>query len=125
MLDYAGPAEALRMARDMGAKLLLHTCGPQTAVPTSLGLALTGLEPLPKTLPPHSLVLLVGNADEAKDYATPAAQKVVRWLGTTPRPDTRLASICSGALLLAQAGWLAGGASLHHAPQPARAAPGS
>ena len=26
MLDYAGPAEALRMARDMGAALTLHTC---------------------------------------------------------------------------------------------------
>ncbi len=108
MLDYAGPAEALRMARDMGAKMMLHTCAPQPSVTTSLGPRLTGLEPLPKTLPPNSLVLVVGNSDEAKDYATPAAQQVVRWLQTAPRADTRLASICSGALLLAQAGLLAG-----------------
>jgi transcriptional regulator GlxA family with amidase domain len=32
----------------------------------------------------------------------------VRWLQSAPRADTRLASICSGALLLAQAGWLTG-----------------
>ena len=108
MLDYAGPAEALRMARDMGAKLVLHTCAPQPSIPTSLGPELNGLEPLPKSVPANSLVLVVGTSDEAKDYATPAAQQVVRWLQVAPRADTRLASICSGALLLAQAGWLTG-----------------
>jgi transcriptional regulator GlxA family with amidase domain len=108
LLDYAGPAEALRMARDMGANLVLHSCAPQPSLATSLGPGLSGLEPLPRTLPPNSLVLVVGNSDEAKDYATPAAQRVVRWLRTAPRADTRLASICSGAILLAQAGWLAG-----------------
>ncbi len=108
MLDYAGPAEALRMARDMGAPLVLHSCGPRASITTSLGPGLTGLEPLPATLPPRSLVLVVGNSNEASDYATPAARQVVRWLRTAPQADTRLASICSGALLLAQAGWLAG-----------------
>lgn len=106
MLDYAGPAEALRMARDMGAPLMLHTCGPQAHVHTSLGTELAGLESLPERLPPHSLVLLTGNSHEHEDYATPAAQQVVRWLQTAPQHDTRLASICSGALLLAMAGRL-------------------
>ncbi|MGV0959090.1 MAG: hypothetical protein ACOYB1_04565 [Limnohabitans sp.] len=36
MLDYAGPAEALRMARDMGAPLTLHTCEPCALVNSSL-----------------------------------------------------------------------------------------
>jgi transcriptional regulator GlxA family with amidase domain len=108
MLDYAGPAEALRMARDMGAKLMLHTCAPQPSITTSLGPGLSGLEPLPTTLPNNSLILVVGNSDEVKDYATLAAQRVVRWLQSAPRADTPLASICSGALLLAQAGWLTG-----------------
>ena len=110
MLDYAGPAEALRMARDMGAALVLHTCGPQAEIGTSLGTGLSGLEPLPEQLPAHSLVLVVGNSNEAEDYAGEAARAVVRWLRTAPRADTRLASICSGALLLAQAGCLDG----HH-----------
>ena len=108
LLDYAGPAETLRMARDMGASLALHTCGPQAAIHTSLGTGLSGLEPLPAQLPPRSLVLVVGNSNEAEDYATDAARAVVRWLQTAPQADTRLASICSGALLLAQAGCLDG-----------------
>lgn len=108
LLDYAGPAETLRMARDMGARLVLHSCAPQPSVATSLGPSLGGLEPLPETLPPRSLVLVVGNSNDARDYATPAARQVVRWLRSAPQADTRLASICSGALLLAQAGWLAG-----------------
>jgi len=108
MLDYAGPAEAMRMARDMGAPLTLHTCGPQADVPTSLGTQLGGLVPLPQTLPPNSLVLITGNSHEREDYATSAAQQVVRWLQTAPQSDTRLASICSGALLLAMAGKLDG-----------------
>jgi len=108
MLDYAGPAEALRMASDMGANLVLHTCAPRSTITTSLPTGLTGLEPLPKTLPPRSLVLVVGNNNEAEDYATPDAHRVVRWLQSAPVADTCLASICSGALLLAKAGLLAG-----------------
>lgn len=108
MLDYVGPAEALRMARDMGAPLTLHTCGPQSRIHTSLGTEVCALAPLPAQLPPRSLVVVVGNSQDAADYTTDAAQQVVRWLQTAPRSDTRLASICSGALLLAQAGWLDG-----------------
>lgn len=108
MLDYAGPAEALRMARDMGAPLVLHTCGPEAQVVTSLDTQLTGLAPMPAALPEPSLVLVAGNSHEREDYATPAAQHVVQWLRTVPNPHTRLASICSGALLLAMAGHLDG-----------------
>ena len=108
MLDYAGPAEALRMARDMGAPLVLHSCGPRSEVNTSLGTQLTELEALPERLPPGSLVMITGNSHEQEDYATPSAQQVVRWLQTALLPDTRLTSICSGALLLAMAGHLDG-----------------
>jgi transcriptional regulator GlxA family with amidase domain len=108
MLDYAGPAEALRMASEMGAALTLTACGPHAEISTSLGTGLTGIAPLPPVLPPNSLVLVVGNSNEVVDYATAAAQQVVHWLRTAPQPDTRLASICSGALLLAQAGCLDG-----------------
>lgn len=108
LLDYAGPAEALRMARDLGAPLVLNTCGPLAHVHTSLGTQLAGLGPLPEQLPTNSLVLITGNSHEREDYATPAAQQVVQWLKTAMQPDTHLASICSGALLLAMAGQLDG-----------------
>lgn len=108
MLDYAGPAEALRMAGEMGADLAIHTCAPVAQLRTSLGVELAGLAALPACLPPDSLVIVTGNACEAEDYARPEAQAVVAWLRTAMAPDTQLASICSGALLLAAAGLLDG-----------------
>jgi transcriptional regulator GlxA family with amidase domain len=69
---------------------------------------LCGLEPLPKDLPANSLILVVGNGNEEADYQTESSNSVVRWLQKVPLTDTRLASICSGALLLAKAGYLAG-----------------
>jgi transcriptional regulator GlxA family with amidase domain len=108
MLDYAGPAEALRMARDMGAPIALHACGPQAHIPTSLGTGISGLLALPAVVPPRSLVLVVGNSNEAVDYATEAAHTVVQWLRSVSGQGARMASICSGALLLAQAGCLDG-----------------
>lgn len=108
LLDYAGPAEALRIARQMGADLQIHHCAPVARLPTSVGVDLAGLAPLPEVLPPSSLVLIAGNTHEAVDHALPEARMVVDWLARAPRADTLLASVCSGALLLAHAGCLAG-----------------
>ncbi len=108
LLDYAGPAEALRMAAEMGADLMVHSCSPVTRLCTSLGIDLDGLLPLPPVLPDNSLLIVTGNARDAEDYAMPEAHVVVDWLRRTPRADTRIASICSGALLLAAAGLLDG-----------------
>jgi len=108
MLDYAGPAEALRMARDMGGNIDLHVCGPVAAMRTSLPTQLAGIEPLPPNLPHNSLVLVAGNNNEVEDYASEEAQQVLLWLKTVVRDEPRMASICSGALLLAKAGLLAG-----------------
>jgi transcriptional regulator GlxA family with amidase domain len=106
LLDYAGPAEALRMAAEMGGDLLLHHCAPTPRLGTSLTVELGGLSALPPELPPNSLVIVTGNACEAQDYARPEAHAVVDWLRRAPRADTCTASICSGALLLAAAGLL-------------------
>jgi transcriptional regulator GlxA family with amidase domain len=108
LLDYAGPVEALRMARDMGANFTLHTSGACDSIATTAGVGLTGIEPLPEELPPNSLIVVVGNGNEVVDYQTPAARSVVNWLRKVPLSDTRIASICSGALLMAKAGYLAG-----------------
>ncbi len=108
LLDYAGPAEALRMAAEMGGDLGLVSCAPVSPLPTSMGLSLDGLAPLPEALPPDSLVIVAGNARESEDYARPEARAVIDWLRRTARPDTRFASVCSAALLLARAGLLSG-----------------
>jgi transcriptional regulator GlxA family with amidase domain len=108
LLDYAGPAEALRMAAESGAPFDLHHCAPVSRVATSIGTALDGLEPLPDTLPPGSLVVVVGTMETPEPGASEAFDAVTHWLKTVPAADTRIASICSGAVLLARAGRLAG-----------------
>ena len=56
LLDYAGPAEALRMAAELAgepldgegqAAMVLHSCAPVAELRTSLGVALGELEALP------------------------------------------------------------------------------
>jgi transcriptional regulator GlxA family with amidase domain len=108
LLDYAGPAEAMRMAAESGAPFELHHCGPLTRAMTSLGTVVDGLEPLPTKLPPDSLVMIVGSTDLPEPGISAPFDAVVQWLRDAPAPDTRIASICSGALLLARAGRLAG-----------------
>lgn len=108
LLDYAGPAEAMRMAAEMGGDIVIHTCAPVAQANTSLGVTLAGLEPLPAILPDNSLVIVAGNVSRAEDFENPSAGAVETWLRGAPRADTRIASICSGALLLARAGLLEG-----------------
>lgn len=108
LLDYAGPAEALRMAAESGAPFDLHHCAPLSRVTTSVGTALDGLDPLPDRLPPNSLVVVVGTNETPNPGTSKAFDAVTNWLKTVPAADTRIASICSGAILLAHAGRLAG-----------------
>lgn len=107
LLDYAGPAEALRMAAESGAPFDLHHCAPLSRVTTSIGTALDGLDPLPDRLPPNSLVVVTGTNETPEPGTSKAFDAVVNWLKTAPAADTRIASICSGAVLLARAGRLA------------------
>lgn len=114
LLDLSGPAEAFRLARRFGAELELRFCGPTEGVPTSLGLPLAGLEPLPGALAPGDVVVVAGCEDSARRYAGPEAARVVAWLRELPAA-TRTASVCSGAILLARAGRLDGrSCTTHH-----------
>lgn len=116
LLDYAGPAEAMRMAADAGADMTVTTCSPVSTVPTSMGVSLSGLAPLPARLPEGALVVVAGNAQEELDYARPEALAVIEWLRSLRGQPLRVASICSGALLLARSGWLeARPCTTHHA----------
>lgn len=108
MLDYAGPAEAMRMAAESGAPFTLHHCGPLERAATSLGTFIDGIEPLPGRLPPKSLVMVVGSTESPEQGTNAPFDTVTQWLRSAPAEDTRIASICSGALLLARAGLLAG-----------------
>lgn len=114
LLDVAGPAEALRMANRYQDRVRfdLRFVGPRSDPPTSIGLCLTKLAPLPRALPDDAMIVVAGTVDPpATGGAEPlrrAQATVIAWLRRAVRPGHRLAFICSGALLGARAGLLDG-----------------
>ncbi len=124
ILDWAGPAEALRMANTQAlaqgapAPFHLRFVGPQAQCQSSVGLGLSGLEPLPQEAATRNTwVVLVGQAGDSIDVQTPAAQALVDWLRGLRLQAHRLelVTVCAGAVLAAHAGLLHGKrATTHH-----------
>jgi transcriptional regulator GlxA family with amidase domain len=121
LLDIAGPLEVLRQANRVqdAVRFEVVYVGPQSTLQTSIGVRLSGIEPLPKELKEGAWVVLAGdvehvmqiggNADRGKSAADAAAEKaIVLWLKSVIRTNHRLISICTGALTLAKAGLLDG-----------------
>lgn len=121
LLDIAGPAEAFRLAnlrraeRGLPPRFRLRFAGPVPATPTSVGLALAELEPLPRVLKSRTWIVLVGQPSVHVHRPTPAILATAQWLNRTlhnqlSNPDNplRLVAICSGTLLAARAGLLDG-----------------
>lgn len=121
LLDIAGPAEAFRLANDHRAlrglppRFRLRFASPVVPVPTSVGLSLAGVEPLPKRLERPTWLLLVGQPSTHLHLVTPATVATAQWLNrlllrslrSVDNPH-RLLTVCSGALLAARAGLLGG-----------------
>jgi transcriptional regulator GlxA family with amidase domain len=123
ILDWAGPAEAFRIANQLLAangqapRFALHFVGPQGDPATSVGIQVTGVEPFPATLPDPSWLVLVGMPGRCFDPAQTDTSETIRWLqGFEPgRNGLRLVTVCAGALLAAHAGLLRGRrATTHH-----------
>jgi transcriptional regulator GlxA family with amidase domain len=124
VLDWAGPAEALRLAsleiaalKLDAAPLALRFAGLRSETSGSVGIQLQALEPLPEVLPDGSWVVLVGRTSAAEARAKDGQRELVAWLARLApgRPGLRLVTVCSGALLAARAGLLAGRrATTHH-----------
>jgi transcriptional regulator GlxA family with amidase domain len=127
LLDIAGPLEVLRQANRVqdAVRFEVVYVGPQSTLQTSIGVRLSGIEPLPKELKEGAWVVLAGDvehvmqiegkADRGKSAADAAAEKaIVLWLKSVIRTNHRLISICTGALTLAKAGLLDGYACTTH-----------
>jgi transcriptional regulator GlxA family with amidase domain len=128
LLDLAGPAEAFRLAnwhrelRGLPPRFHLRYAAPAESLETletSVGISITGLEPLPATLADETWVVVVGQPTKHLGEPTPAVQAAARWLNEQLRdvlsgsPSSgssgrRLVTICSGTLLAARAGLLGG-----------------
>jgi transcriptional regulator GlxA family with amidase domain len=127
LLDIAGPLEVLRQANRVqdAVRFEVVYVGPQATLQTSIGIKLSGIEPLPKELKEGAWVVLAGDvehvmqiggkADQGKPATDAEAEKaIVHWLKSVVRPNHRLISICTGALTLARAGLLDGYACTTH-----------
>lgn len=135
VLDWAGPAEALRLAsqeiaaRGLGvAPFVLRFVAARAETTGSVGVQLQALEPLPAALPEGSWVVLVGRTSAAEARTPAARSELLAWLARLApgRAGLRLVTVCSGALLAARAGLLDGRrATTHHQylDQLARLAP--
>lgn len=121
LLDIAGPAEAFRLAnlhrqdRGLPPRFRLGFAGPSADLPTSVGLTLGNLVPLPEQLSTPTWVVVVGQPSAHVTQVTPEIALTARWLNDRLRDalcvldaDTphRLLTICSGTLLAARAGVL-------------------
>jgi transcriptional regulator GlxA family with amidase domain len=113
-LDWAGPAEALRMANQallaqgQPARFVLHFVGPTEETVSSVGLKLTGLEPLPDNLPVPAWVVLVGQPGATIPIDSVPTQALLHWLRglRLQNQQLELVTVCAGAVLAAHAGLL-------------------
>jgi transcriptional regulator GlxA family with amidase domain len=123
VMDWAGPAEAFRIANQKQVALglappfQLRFVGPTANPTSSVGLQLAGLEPLPGSFVEETWLVLLGMPGQTLNIQKPAIKQTLNWLrGFRERPaHLRLVSVCAGALLLAHAGLLKGiRATTHH-----------
>lgn len=134
LLDLAGPAEAFRLANQALARQgraplwRLRHVGPDAQVTSSVGLQLAGLEPLPEAFDRPTWVFLLGRPGDAAAVVRDSRPWLTArdWLGRVLAPALaepaladpaykhRLLTVCSGALLAADAGLLAGRCTTTH-----------
>lgn len=136
ILDWAGPAEALRSANSLmqqqgkAAPFSLRFASPHPEATTSVGVQLAGLEALPASLAAHaSWVVLVGQTGRDIGVDAPGTRALLDWLRPLQLAPGRLelVTICAGAVLAAHAGLLAGRRATthhHHLDELQRVAPG-
>lgn len=122
LLDVAGPIEVLRRANliQRDVRFEVSYASVTRSVRTSIGLDIGGLGALPRRLSDDAIVMIAGNVDTMIDGGERTVVdarhelQLVDWLRTAIRPNHRLVTICSGALLAAQAGLLDGYACTTH-----------
>lgn len=125
ILDWAGPAEALRIAnqclkaRGQGPAFALHFVGPEASSRSSVGAIVSGLEPLPRLDTPSrpQWVVLVGQPGDQVELDSEPARTVLHWLRGLRLVEGRveLVCVCAGAVIAARAGLLSRRkATTHH-----------
>ncbi len=102
--DMAGPVQVLSEASELGGAYRLTFCATESRVRSAQGLILADLQPLPAPRE-GDLVLVPGISTSAIQNLDGAPSA---WLAKAHLAGARIASICSGAFVLARAGLLDG-----------------
>jgi len=113
LLDFAGPADAFRVAIARGAPLRLRFAAALRddagTASTSLGLGLVGFEPLPTSIDGDAFVIVCGASGAVRSLDSRPGRAITTWLrDVVGVAGCELACICSGALFAARAGLLDG-----------------
>ena len=81
LLDLAGPLEVLRRANHVqpGVQFEVRYVGPAASMRTSIGLAVTDIEPLPGRVPPGAILPSVTNAPPSplRQYPRSSKKRIV------------------------------------------------
>lgn len=110
ILDVTGPAAAFEIAGHFGASYSISLVSPSAgSVASSSGIGLL-TEPLEEAA--HCDILFIPGADKA--WRASADEALLEALRDGARSGRRVASVCSGAFLLAAAGLLAGRRAATH-----------
>ena len=100
MLDLAGPLQAFTEAKRYRVRL----CSTRERIRSSQGLTLADLDPLPEVIG-QALVVVPGMPYAA---TLKIERAVTRWLQRASREGAQIASVCTGAFVLGEAGLLDG-----------------
>ncbi|MDR2321012.1 MAG: GlxA family transcriptional regulator [Microbacterium sp.] len=104
LLDLSGPVQVFSAASHLGADYELTYVSPVEAVSSAQGVVLSSLEPLP-AVAGEDLVLIPGPDLTRSLEVDPA---LIAWIQGAAEAGATLASVCTGAFLLGEAGLLNG-----------------
>ncbi|MDR5865305.1 helix-turn-helix domain-containing protein [Halomonas koreensis] len=101
-LDLVGPLQVLHGAERLAGGIAIRYFGPRASLDWLGPLTLAGIEPLPEPLEPLDLLVVPGQYRRGID---PLVQPgCVAWLRRHAGRVATLMGICSGSLLMAEAG---------------------
>ncbi|MEA2489366.1 MAG: hypothetical protein QOH21_1158 [Acidobacteriota bacterium] len=104
ILDLAGPLQALSEANRGRARYRIRLCATKPKIVSHQGVVLADLDPLPDDAS-GALIVVPGMPYSVTQKIE---TKVTRWLVRQARAGAHLASVCTGAFLLGEAGLLDG-----------------
>lgn len=104
ILDLAGPLQAFHEANRLSHHDTILFCASRERIRTEQGLELASLQPLPEPRA-TDLVIVPGMPYAATERFD---RKTVRWVRTAHEAGAQIASVCTGAFVLGEAGLLDG-----------------